>query len=94
LSYFVYIMASDYRGTLYVGVTGDLIRRTWEHRESVVLGFTTRYGVKRLVWYEVHDCIEAAILREKRIKRWLRTWKIHLIEKENPTWRDLYLEVI
>ena len=77
-------------GTLYVGVTTNLLRRAWEHREGLIEGFTTRYGVKRLVWYEVHGPVLEAIAREKAIKRWRRPWKIALIEAANPTWRDLY----
>lgn len=89
-TYFVYVLASQRNGTLYVGVTNDLIRRAQEHREGLVEGFTKRYGVKLLVYYEVHQDIGEAILREKRIKRWLRTWKIQLIEASNPQWVDLW----
>jgi putative endonuclease len=80
-------------GTLYVVVTSDLVRRVAEHREGAVPGFTERYGVKRLVWYETHDSIEAAIRREKRLKKWPRAWKVALIETANPEWRDLWAEV-
>ena len=89
----VYILASKPNGTLYVGVTSDLIQRTWQHRNDFVEGFTKRYGVHRLVWYEVHECMESAIHREKAIKKWNREWKIELIQKSNPTWRDLYNEI-
>ena len=85
----VYIMASGRNGTLYTSVTSDLIRRIYLHRSGEVEGFTARYNVKRLVWFEVHGMMEPAIVREKRIKAWKRQWKIDLIEKENPLWRDL-----
>ncbi len=90
MSWFVYILASRPHGTLYVGVTNDLLRRVWEHRNAEVPGFTKRYRVHRLVWFEAHDSIEAAIRREKRLKRYRRAWKIALIEAMNPGWRDLY----
>ena len=89
LSY-VYIMASGRNGTLYTGVTTDLARRAYEHRESLLEGFTRKYGVKILVWFEIHDSVTAAIAREKAIKRWRRAWKLALIEADNPQWRDLY----
>ena len=85
----VYLLASGFHGTLYTGVTSDLPGRIWQHREEITKGFTSHYGVKRLVWFEVHETMEGAIRREKSIKRWRRQWKIELIEKENPTWRDL-----
>jgi putative endonuclease len=87
-------MASRRRGTLYAGVTSDLPRRAWEHREGVAEGFTKRYGVKLLVWFELHDTMEAAIVREKQIKEWRRLWKVQLIESMNPTWRDLFGEIM
>ncbi len=87
--YFVYILASGRNGTLYVGVTNDLGRRVGEHKEKCVPGFTRRYGVGILVWYEVHSDINAAIEREKQIKGWNRAWKVRLIEKTNPVWNDL-----
>ncbi|HMI97336.1 MAG TPA: GIY-YIG nuclease family protein [Micropepsaceae bacterium] len=87
--YYVYILASDRNGTLYVGVTNDLARRVYEHRNDLVEGFTKRYGVHRLVWFEIHGDINEAILREKRIKKWNRSWKLRLIEKMNPDWIDL-----
>ena len=86
----VYMLASRRNGTLYVGVTSDLIKRVWEHKNDLVEGFTKRYGVHLLVWYEQHESISAAIQREKAIKEWQRKWKLELIEKENPTWQDLY----
>jgi putative endonuclease len=89
MSYFVYMLASRRNGTLYVGVTNHLSRRAWEHREKCVPGFTKKYGVDILVWYEVHDDINVAIAREKRIKGWNRAWKLRLIEKHNSGWNDL-----
>jgi putative endonuclease len=86
----VYILASRRNGTLYVGVTSDLARRAWEHRSDAVEGFTRRYGVHRLVFAEFHDTMGGAILREKQLKRWRRAWKLELIERANPQWRDLY----
>jgi len=86
----VYMLASGRNGTLYVGVTSDLIGRVWQHREGVTPGFTSKYGVKRLVWFEGHDSAESAIIHEKRLKRWRRAWKLKLIEAENPQWADLY----
>ncbi len=86
----VYIMASHRYGTLYVGVTAYLGPRTYQHQTGAVPGFTKRYGLKLLVWYEVHPTMESAIVREKHIKAWKRDWKIRLIERLNPTWRDLY----
>jgi len=86
----VYIMASRPQGSLYIGVTSELIKRVWEHRTGKVPGFTRRYGVKCLVWFEQHDAMETAIYREKRLKRWRRAWKIELIEASNPEWQDLY----
>ena len=91
--YWVYILASDRNGTLYVGVTNDLYRRVMEHREGLVTGFTKHYGVKRLVYFEEYGDIEAAIAREKSMKRWRRAWKLQLIEKSNPQWRDLWVEI-
>jgi putative endonuclease len=86
----VYIMASRKHGTLYVGVTSELLNRAAQHREGVMDGFTKQYGVKRLVWYEWYDGIEAAIHREKRLKKYKREWKINLIERDNPNWDDLF----
>lgn len=89
----VYVLASGLNGTPYVGVTRDLAGRTWQHREHVVDGFTKRYGVTRLVWYEMHETMESAILREKRIKKWRRAWKMQLIDASNPSWRDLWPDI-
>ena len=86
----VYILASQRNGTLYVGVTSDLIQRVWQHKNDVVEGFTRRYGVHALVWYEECGTMEAGICREKAIKEWKRAWKIKAIEEFNPEWRDLY----
>ncbi|QLH72823.1 GIY-YIG nuclease family protein [Rhodopseudomonas palustris] len=94
MAYWVYILASAPGGTLYVGVTNDLVRRTYEHREGLVEGFTRKYDVKRLVYFEAHDSIIAAIQREKNIKHWPREWKIDLIVRGNPDWDDLYEEII
>jgi putative endonuclease len=89
-AYYVYLLASKRNGTLYVGVTNDLIRRVDEHRRHVVPGFTSRYDVTRLVWFELHGSIYDAIEREKRIKAWKRQWKIDLFKEINPNWDDLY----
>jgi putative endonuclease len=89
-----YILASGRNGTLYVGVTSNLVKRGWEHRESITGGFTARYGVHRLVHYELHGDMEHAILREKRLKKWNRAWKVRLIEERNPEWRDLWEEIL
>jgi putative endonuclease len=86
----VYILASQPNGTLYVGVTSDLGKRVWEHKNDLVDGFTKKYGVHRLVYFEFHASMIEAIIREKQIKRWYREWKINLIEKDNPDWRDLW----
>lgn len=86
----VYLMASQRNGTLYVGVTSDLIKRVWQHKNHIVEGFTEKYDVDLLVWFEPHATMESAIAREKSIKEWQRSWKIELIEKTNPDWNDLY----
>jgi putative endonuclease len=88
--FFVYILASQPHGTLYVGSTPDLIRRIWEHKIKAVPGFTAKYGVDRLVWFEAHESMAAAAKREKQIKEWKRAWKIELIERDNPQWIELY----
>ena len=90
---YVYIMASQRNGTLYIGVTSDLVRRVHEHRTGAFAGFTERYDVKLLAWFEVHDAIEAAIQRETSLKRWRRDWKLALIEKSNPDWCDLWDDI-
>ena len=88
--YFVYILASGLGGTLYIGVTNDLVRRVYEHKTKAAEGFTEKYGVDRLVYYEAFGDIEIAIAREKRLKKWNRAWKVRLIEETNPNWDDLY----
>jgi putative endonuclease len=90
----VYIMASGRNGTLYVGVSSDLVKRVWQHRNDEADGFTKQYHVHTLVWFEQHESAESAITREKQIKEWKRKWKLELIEKQNPTWRDLYDEIV
>ena len=89
-----YILASDRNGTLYVGVTSNLIARTWQHGEHVVEGFSARHNATRLVWFELHDAMEAAITREKQIKKWNRSWKVRLIEEGNPYWNDLFPRIV
>ena len=88
------MLASKHNGTLYVGVTSDPVQRIWQHKNGLMEGFTKRYSVHILVWYEVHETMEGAIMREKAIKEWHRAWKIRLIEESNPTWRDLYGEIV
>lgn len=90
----VYILASRMRGTLYIGVTSNLVKRIWEHKQDSVPGFTRKYHVHDLVWFEQHDTMESAIGREKAIKEWRRTWKLELIEATNPDWQDLYRELL
>ena len=91
--FYVYLLASRKEGTLYLGVTKDLVRRTYQHREKLLPGVTSQYDVRRLVWFEVYDDPINAIEREKQIKKWRPAWKIGLIEKENPDWRDLYPDI-
>jgi len=90
----VYILASKRNGTLYIGVTSDLVKRVWEHKSDFVEGFTKQYQVHDLVWYEIHERMENAIEREKQLKEWQRQWKVELIEKTNPYWNDLYPTII
>ena len=90
----VYLLSSRRNGTLYLGVTSELVKRVWQHKENLAEGFTKRYQVHHLVWYEPHDRMESAIQREKTIKKWKRSWKVALIEKENPEWRDLYEDLL
>jgi putative endonuclease len=92
--YYVYILANKRRGTMYVGVTSNLVQRVWQHKEVQVEGFTKRYGVKSLMWYEQYEDVEQAILREKQIKKWDRLWKIELVESFNPEWNDLYETIV
>jgi putative endonuclease len=93
MSFYVYILASRRNGTLYIGMTEDLLRRVWQHREGSVPGFTSKYSVKMLVWYEQHDTRESVLTRQRRLKKWNRGWKLQLIEQMNPTWRDLWDEI-
>jgi putative endonuclease len=90
MAFYVYLLASKKHGTLYLGVTNDLVRRTYEHRTKAVGGFTKRYDVNKLVWFEIYDDAVTAITREKELKKWRRDWKIRLIEETNPEWVDLY----
>ena len=90
----IYILASQRNGTLYIGVTSDVIRRVWEHRAGVLEGFSKKYAVYRLVYVEFHETMPDAIVREKRLKRWCRAWKINLIEQSNQEWRDIYEDLI
>jgi putative endonuclease len=92
--YYVYILASSRNGTLYIGVTSDLPKRVYEHKHGIIDGFTKKYNVHILVYYEAHDNIEEAITREKQIKKWERAWKMRLIEEMNPEWDDLYEQII
>ncbi|TYP90989.1 MULTISPECIES: GIY-YIG nuclease family protein [Nitrosomonas] len=88
------MLASRRNGTLYVGVTSNLVKRVWEHKNNIVKGFTQKYGVHTLVWFELHETMESAIRREKAIKEWKRDWKLKLIEQQNPAWWDLYSEIL
>jgi putative endonuclease len=90
----VYILTNKRNGTLYTDVTSDLVKRVWEHKNDIVAGFTKRYNVHQLVWYELHESMESAILREKRLKDWKRSWKLKLIERTNPDWQDLYDSIV
>ncbi len=90
----VYMLASKKYGTLYIGVTSNLVKRIWEHKNNYVLGFTHKYNIHTLVWYEIHETMYSAITREKALKKWRRQWKIELIKKQNPHWRDLYPSII
>ena len=90
----VYILTNQQNGTLYIGVTSDLSKRIWQHKNKFVKGFTQKYGLDRLVWYEVHETMLSAIEREKAMKFWKRNWKINAIEVVNPDWRDLYEELV
>ena len=94
MAYWVYILASKRGGTLYIGVTNNLVRRVYEHREGLAESFTKRYGIKTLVYFEPHETIATALQREKNIKHWSREWKIDLIVASNPEWRDLYEEIV
>lgn len=90
----VYILASKRNGTLYIGVTSDLLKRIWQHKNKLVEGFTQKYNVNRLVYFEIHPGAESAIIREKQMKKWKRAWKLRLIEGKNPKWKDLYDDIV
>jgi putative endonuclease len=90
MAFYVYILASRRNGTLYIGMTDNLIQRVWMHRNGALPGFTRKYGVKTLVWYEQYESRESALTRERQMKRWNRTWKLQVIERMNPRWADLY----
>ena len=92
-SFYVYMLTSRRNGTLYAGITSNLIQRVWQHRESMESGFSKEHAVKLLVWYEQHETAYSAITREKQIKKWNRTWKVEMIEAVNPYWRDLYSDI-
>ena len=93
-TFYTYMLANQRNGTLYIGVTNDLVRRVHEHRSEMIPGFSRKYGVKQLVYYEVHTSAEAAITREKQLKKWKRRWKLRIIEEQNPDWNDLYQSII
>lgn len=90
----VYILANNQNGTLYIGVTSDLVKRVWEHKNDLIEGFTRKYGVHQLVYYEMHTDMLTAITREKQLKKWNRAWKLELIEEKNPQWKDLWGEIL
>jgi putative endonuclease len=90
----VYMLANKRNGTLYIGVTSNLVKRVWDHKNNAVEGFTRRYGLHLLVWYEIHENMESAIKREKTLKSWKRIWKLELIEAGNPDWKDLYGRIL
>ena len=92
--YYVYIVTNKKRGTLYIGITSDLLGRIWQHKNKIFTGFTKKYNLDKLVYYDMSDRVEIAIAREKQLKNWKRQWKIELIERENPQWNDLYLKMI
>ncbi len=91
--FYVYILASKRNGTLYLGVTSDIVKRVWQHKNGLAEGFTKKYGIERLVYYEIYVDAENAIKREKQLKKWRRAWKIELIEEKNSEWRDLYVDI-
>ncbi len=92
--YYIYIMASERNGTLYIGVTNDLVRRAYEHKNKLIEGFTKKYGIHKLVYFEQTSDVESAIAREKQMKKWNRKWKLRLIEESNPGWKDLYNKLV
>ena len=91
--FYVYMLASKRNGTLYLGVTSDIVKRVWQHKNGLAEGFTKKYGIKRLVYYEIHEDAENAIKREKQLKKWRRAWKLELIEEKNSEWRDLSADI-
>ena len=93
-NYYVYLLASKRNGTLYIGVTNDLVRRVYEHKNDIVEGFTKKYGIHLLVYYEQYDNVESAIQRERQMKKWNRQWKINRIQEQNPDWKDLYDAIV
>jgi putative endonuclease len=93
MAFYVYMLTNKRSGTLYIGMTDNLVKRVWQHREGVAKGFTHRYSLKSLVWFETHASRESAFARERQMKKWNRAWKLQLIEKQNPTWRDLWNEI-
>lgn len=93
MPFYVYILANERNGTLYVGVTNNLVRRVYQHKEKSISGFTSRYKVEKLIWFECYDDPENAITREKELKKWRRAWKLRLIEESNPQWKDLYDDI-
>ena len=93
MSFYVYVLTSRRNGTIYIGSTEDLVRRVWQHRNGLIAGFTRQHGVKMLVWYKPHESRAQALLRERQLKKWNRRWKLALIEKANPIWRDLWSEI-
>jgi putative endonuclease len=93
MAFYVYILASERNGTLYVGMTDNLVKRVWEHRNNLREGFTRQYGVKKLVWHETHESRDSAFIRERQLKKWNRIWKLQLIEKTNPQWLDRWEEI-
>jgi putative endonuclease len=93
MAFYVYMMCNKQNGTLCIGMTDNLVKRIWQHREGVVEGFTSLYAIKRLVWFETHASRESAFARERQMKKWNRTWKLREIERHNPDWRDLWNEI-
>jgi len=93
MAFYVYIMTNKRNGTLYIGLTDDLVKRVWQHREGLLPGFTKRYGLKLLAWFEQHESRDSAFQREREMKKWNRAWKLEVVEKQNPGWRDLWPEI-
>ena len=91
--FYVYMLASKRNGTLYFGVTSDIVKRVWQHKNGLAEGFTKKYGIKRLVYYEIHEDAENAMKREKQLKKWRRAWNVELVEEKNSEWRDLYADI-